>query len=131
MGLAVLGALGAAALTVVARRQNSLSQAFMPFLAGAVLLQLLAAASLVWLMGMVGDARLHARSAIVFVTLGYCALHCGIAALMAGHTIWRMVQGYVSARRATDLTLAFLWNSYAVVATVPAVLLVILLDNAA
>jgi len=131
MGFGVVAALLAALLTIIARRQNGADAAPTPMLLGAVVLQLLAVASFVWLMLSVGDATLHARSSISFVILAYCALHCGVAALMAAHTIWRYAQGYVSARRFTDMTLAFLWNGYAAGATIPAVILIILLGNAA
>jgi cytochrome c oxidase subunit I+III len=131
LGLAGAGALLAAGLAFAAQRRNRAGRSPIPLQGGAVALQLLAAAALLALMAGVGDVTLHARSAVVFVTLGYCALHCGIAALIAGHAIWRHVQGFVSARRQTDPNLALLWNLYAGLAVVPGVGLALLLAGAA
>ena len=108
--VASLSAAGASAM--VAHRPGS----FLPLRAGlvaALTLQVLALTLLALSMGALGDPTGHARQAVPFVTLGYAALHCGLGAIMAAHALWRHAQGYVSARRRTELVLARLWNGYA------------------
>lgn len=131
VGFGGVAALLAAGLAYGAERLNKAGQGPVPLLLAAIVLQLVAVAAFVWLMVSVGDATVHARSAIVFVTLGYLALHCGVAMLMAGHAVWRYSRGYVSARRSTDPVLAMLWNGYAGLAVVPGLALVLLLGAAA
>src|SRR5690606_29041151 len=96
-------------------------------LAGAALAQTIGAAALILMMAVVPEPGGHARQAVIFVTLGYAALHCGVGALLAGHGVWRMGRGYVSARRSTELSLAWLWNGYAAGTVVLALGLTLLL----
>jgi cytochrome c oxidase subunit I+III len=72
----------------------------------------------------------HARQAVIFALLSFSAIHCGLGALMAGHGLWRLKQGYVSAKRQTEMVLAWLWNGYAAATLVPALGLVMLLATA-
>ncbi len=74
-----------------------------------------------------GDARVHTNLALRFALYCYCAIHAGIAMLIAVHASWRWRSGHVSAIRATDLRLSVLWTDYAAVALVPAWALIILL----
>ncbi|UXN74057.1 cbb3-type cytochrome c oxidase subunit I [Devosia sp. A8/3-2] len=125
--LAGAGALAGGGAAYLARRANRAGLSPVVLLTAAIVAQLFAAVVLMTMMGGMGDPRQHARLAVIFVTMGYCALHCAIAALMAGHALWRWRQGYVSARRATDPELAMLWNLYAAAAIVPGLLLVLVL----
>ena len=125
--LAGAGAIVGGAAAYLARRGNRAGRSPVAWLAAAIIAQLFAAVVLMTMMGGMGDPRQHARLAVIFVTMGYCALHCAIGALMAGHTIWRWRRGYVSARRATDPELAMLWNLYAAAAIVPGLLLTLVL----
>jgi len=65
-----------------------------------------------------------------FALYCYCAIHAGIAMLIALHASWRWVGGYVSTVRATDLRLSVLWTDYAAVALLPAWALLLLLAGA-
>ncbi|SFV28202.1 cytochrome c oxidase subunit I+III [Devosia crocina] len=111
--LAVLAAVAGGASAFFARATNRAGGAVTGGLAGAVLAQGIATAAFLAIMAGMGNPTAHASIAIAFVTLGYCALHSAIGAVIAGHALWRKHQGYVSARRATDPELAFLWNGYA------------------
>jgi cytochrome c oxidase subunit I+III len=113
----------------IARRENRRGKSPFVWLGLAALLQGAALCLFSGAMVSIADPTVHARLAVGFVTLGYCALHCGVAALMAGHAGWRHLRGFVSARRATDPELAWLWNAYAALATIPAAGLAILLER--
>jgi cytochrome c oxidase subunit I+III len=129
--LSGLAALGGGGLAHAGQRANRNGGRPALLLASAVLAQGMACGGLIWLMAGLGDPTAHARTATVFVTLGYGALHCGVAVLMAGHAIWRHSQGYVSALRQTDPTLAQLWNLYAGAAAVIGLAMAMLLAGAA
>ena len=79
---------------------------------------------------LLGDATAHANLALRFALYCYCAIHAGIAMLIALHASWRWVGGYVSTVRATDLRLSVLWTDYAAVALLPAWALLLLLAGA-
>ncbi len=111
--LAIVASLAAAGLTVVAGRNPGATMRLQVSLLATLLLQILAMALLAVTMLALGDPTGHARLAVPFVTLGYAVLHCGLGAVMAAHALWRQAQGYVSARRRTELALARLWNGYA------------------
>nr|WP_244465657.1 cytochrome c oxidase subunit I [Devosia chinhatensis] len=125
--LALAGAASGWALTHIARTRNARGDSGQTMLALATLAQVIASASLVWLMASVPGPAEHARQAVIFVTLAYAALHCGLAALLAGHGVWRIVQGYVSARRQTEMVLAWMWNGYGLAVTLMALGLSLLL----
>ena len=72
----------------------------------------------------------HANPAIRFALFCYCAVHLGVAMLVSLHGAWRWHQGYVSARRATELRLAVLWTDFAAIALIPAWAILLLLANA-
>ena len=122
-------AIGTAA-SFAARWQNASGGRAMGLLGLATLAQALAVVALVMLMSAVPEPTGHARQAMIFVALAYAALHCGLAAVMAGHGLWRMIQGYVSARRQTEMVLAWLWNGYASGTTLLALGLALLLAMA-
>jgi cytochrome c oxidase subunit I+III len=112
-GTATVAAGSGAVLAWAARRANAQGHGPRMLLGATVAAQTVAITALVLLMAAVPSPTDHARSAVVFVTLGYAALHCALAALLAGHGLWRSARGYVSARRSTDLVVAWLWNGYA------------------
>ena len=127
----VAGALAAAAgaaLAWLARRANAADGSGGMLLGLAGLAQAAAAAALVLLLLAVPEPTGHARQAAIVALLGYGALHCALAALMAGHGLWRRRQGYVSARRSTDMVLAWLWGGYAAGAALVGLPLVLLLS---
>ena len=111
--LAVVASLSAAGASAMAARRPGSVLPLRAGLVAAIALQVLALTLLALSMGALGDPTGHARQAVPFVTLGYAALHCGLGAIMAAHALWRHAQGYVSARRRTELVLARLWNGYA------------------
>ncbi|MBB4052993.1 cytochrome c oxidase subunit I+III [Devosia subaequoris] len=111
--LALVTSLSAAGLTVVAGRNPGATMRLRVSLLATLLMQILAMALLTLAMSALGDPTGHARQAVAFVTLGYAVLHCGLGAVIAAHALWRHAQGYVSARRRTELALARLWNGYA------------------
>ncbi|KKC35064.1 cytochrome B561 [Devosia epidermidihirudinis] len=115
--VAVLAASLSALCCWMARRANTAGNSAGVPLALAGLGQLVALGLLVGLMVWVPQPTEHARQAVIFVVLGYAALHCGLAALMAFHALLRLHQGYLSARRQTECILAWLWNGYAAGAT--------------
>lgn len=69
----------------------------------------------------------HANHALRFALLTYCAVHSGVAALLALHALLRWRNGFVDATRATDLRVTRAWTDYAAVAQVPAWALLLLL----
>ncbi|SMQ85372.1 cytochrome c oxidase subunit I+III [Devosia lucknowensis] len=125
----ILSALGAG-LSFAARARNAAGGNAMILLGAAAALHLGAVVLLIVLMASVSEPTGHARQAVIFVLLAYSAIHCALAALLSGHGAWRIAQGYVSARRQTEMQLALLWSGYAVGVTVPALLLGFLLARA-
>jgi cytochrome c oxidase subunit I+III len=55
----------------------------------------------------------HASAAVSFALFVFCAVHAGIAAIVALHAWWRSRGGFVSGRRNTDVRLVVLWQGYA------------------
>jgi len=88
--------------------------------------------ALICVLGMVFTPGIteHANPALRFALFCYCAVHAGVAMLVALHGAWRWQQGFVSARRATELRLAVLWTDYAAIALVPAWAILLLLSKA-
>ncbi|MBK1796237.1 cytochrome c oxidase subunit I [Devosia sp. WQ 349] len=95
------------------RRSNAQNTSIAMPLIGALFFQLTTIIALLTLMFAVPNPTEHARNATMLVTLGYAAIHAGVAALITGHALWRAARGYVSAARATDVTLTWLWTAYA------------------
>ncbi|KQN71541.1 cytochrome B [Devosia sp. Leaf64] len=126
-GLAWILSASAAGTSWLARRRNLSGQNAGAFLLAAALGQLAAFVMLIVLLTEVPNPTDHARQAVMFALLSFSAIHCGLAALMAGHGFWRLTQGYVSARRQTELVLAWLWNGYAAATMIPALGLATLL----
>src|SRR5690606_32091592 len=58
----------------------------------------------------------HANGALRFVLLTYCAVHAGVATLLALHAQLRWRGGFVSAIRATDMGITRAWTDYAALA---------------
>jgi cytochrome c oxidase subunit I+III len=125
MGLVT--AFGASALARRARQQNQAGDSPYPWLLGAAALAGLTALACVVGMILGGDATVHANLALRYALYAYCAIHAGIAMLIAAHAAWRWREGFVSAVRATDLRLSVLWTDYAALALLPAWALIILL----
>jgi cytochrome c oxidase subunit I+III len=127
----VLLAAGLAAGTAwAARRVNQSGGASGTLLAITTLLQIFATAILIAMAFALPEPTAHARQAVIFALLSFAAIHCGLGALMAGHGLWRLKQGYVSARRQTEMVLAWLWNGYAAATLVPALGLIMLMATA-
>ncbi|HLV82252.1 MAG TPA: cytochrome ubiquinol oxidase subunit I, partial [Devosia sp.] len=106
----------------LARRANASG-----LLIGAAAAQVLTVVALAVLMAWVPEPTGHARQATMFALLAHATIHTALGALMSSYGIWRVQQGFVSARRNTELALAWLWNGYAAAALVPALGLVLML----
>ncbi len=130
LGLALLAAGLAAGTSWVARRVNAGGGAGELLLLTTALLQVVATTTLIAMSVALPEPTAHARQAVILTLLSFSAIHCGLGALMAGHGLWRLVQGYVSARRQTEMVLAWLWNGYAAATLVPSLGLVLLLAMA-
>jgi cytochrome c oxidase subunit I+III len=130
-GLIALVAAGlAGGASVWARRQNAMDRPAAPGLLVAMLAQAGAMITLVIMALTLPEPTDHARQAIIFALFCYGALHCFLGGLMAGHGLWRLGRGYVSARRQTEMVLAMLWNVYAAATLVPGLALALLLAKA-
>ncbi|MDX6805882.1 cytochrome c oxidase subunit I [Terrihabitans rhizophilus] len=70
------------------------------------------------------DPTAHAYSATSGALLAYAGFHAGLGAVFGGFCVYRMLTGFVSARRASDLRIAALWQMHA--ALVGAVSLIVL-----
>ncbi len=125
--MALAAALGAAGIAFMARRANGKGRPVGPLLLLSALLQGLAVALLVAMGLALPEPTTHARQAIILALISYGALHCFVGGLMAAHGYWRLGQGYVSARRQTEIILAWLWNGYAAATLIPGMGLVALL----
>ena len=130
MAGAAIAAAAGAGLAFAARRRNAAGRNPALLLVAAALAQAVAIGFLAILLLGLGDATRHARLAVAFATLAYAALHCGIGALIAVHAASRHRSGFVSARRATDPVLAWLWNGYGAVACWTGLVLVLILAHA-
>ena len=128
--LAVILAFCGAGSDWAARERNGAGQSPGALLAAGTLMQLAGLILLSLLIAAVPEPTGHARQAVIFATLAYAALHCALAALMSGHALWRFARGYVSARRNTEMTLAWLWNGYAAIVALTALGLAALLGTA-
>jgi cytochrome c oxidase subunit I+III len=111
-----LSATGAALARQALAGKANLARTGMLQVLGA-LSQALALAALATTIVLLADPTGHARNAVVFAILVFAIVHTGVAGLVSGHGRWRLAQGYVSARRDTDLRLAVLWNDFASVTT--------------
>ncbi|MHA6297174.1 cytochrome c oxidase subunit I [Devosia sp. CAU 1758] len=127
--LGVLAAATGAGLAVAARRTNSFGIWPRAALIASALVQAIAAVLMVWSIASLPGPTQHARQAVIFALLVYAALHCALGAILSAHALWRLVRGYVSARRQTELVLAWLWNGYAAGAAILALGLALLLAN--
>ncbi len=118
---------GAAFTSWLARGRNQRGESSTLGLVLAILGQVAALAIFIGMLQQLPEPTDHARLAVILALLSYAAIHCGLAALMAGHALWRLTRGYVSARRQTELILASLWNGYAAATLIPALALATLL----
>ena len=125
--LPVALALGAAILAYRALALNAGERNPATFLAAAAATALLAALSLLPIVLALPDVTAHANAAVSLALLCYCMVHAGLAMLITAHAWWRHRQGYVSARRATDLRLALIWQGYAAAAMLAGVAMVFFL----
>ena len=125
--LPVALALGAAILAYRALALNAGERNPAAFLAAAAAMALLAALSLLPIVLALPDITAHANAAVSLALLCYCMVHAGLAMLISAHAWWRHRQGYVSARRATDLRLALIWQVYAAAAMLAGVAMVFFL----
>jgi cytochrome c oxidase subunit I+III len=126
-GSGVLLAAAGAGLAFFGVRRNAGGQSPMPLLIAATLVLAGATGALVVGSLSIEGPTLHARSAMVYALFWYSAVHAGIAALISGHATWRTLKGYVSARRANDPRIAWLWSGYAAATTLVALALALLL----
>ncbi|WP_417309281.1 cytochrome c oxidase subunit I [Devosia sp.] len=117
----------AALLARLARRFNAEGRVPFGWLVGAATLSGATVLACVLGMVLIGDVTAHANAALRFALYSYCAVHAGIAMLVASHAAWRWRSGHVSATRATDLRLAVLWTDYAALALVPTAALMVIL----
>lgn len=122
LALALVASTAGAGFSWLARRANASG-----LLIGAAVAQVLAVVALAVLIAWVPEPTGHARQATMFALLAYATIHTALGALMSSYGIWRVQQGFVSARRNTELVLAWLWNGYAAAALVPALGLVLML----
>jgi cytochrome c oxidase subunit I+III len=118
-----------AGFAYLARRTNKAGASPRLSLVASASAQALAALLLVWSVTSLAGPTEHARQAVILALLAYAALHTALGAILAGHALWRLSRGYVSARRQTELVLAWLWSSYAAGATILALGLALLLAN--
>ena len=125
--IALVAAAIGAGTSWMARRINQRGGAGGPLLLIASVAQAVAVTILIGMAATLPEPTAHSRQAVIFALLSFSAIHCGLGALMAGHGFWRLVQGYVSARRQTEMVLAWLWNGYAAATLVPALGLIALL----
>ncbi|NMA96674.1 MAG: cytochrome ubiquinol oxidase subunit I, partial [Phyllobacteriaceae bacterium] len=75
------------------------------------------------------DPTGHANLALRFALLTYCAVHAGVAGLLAFHAFLRSRAGFVSALRATDMRITRAWTDYAAVVQLPAWAILLLLSG--
>lgn len=125
---AICATIVATATAYAARTRNQNGHAIGPLLASSALLHLGTAAMFLRLMFLIEDPTAHARSAVAFAVIAYCALHSAISTLLSAHTFVRGLQGFISARRASDPEIAWLWNAYATGANILGLALVTLLS---
>ncbi|MBD0417032.1 cytochrome c oxidase subunit I [Oryzicola mucosus] len=118
--LGLLAAFGGSVSVRLARSRNADGTSPYGWLLGTAVLAALAAAACIVGMVQLGDATIHANISLRFALYAYCAIHAGIAMLIAAHAAWRWRGGYVSAVRATSLRLSVLWTDYATAALIPA-----------
>ncbi|HEV7346252.1 MAG TPA: cytochrome c oxidase subunit I [Devosia sp.] len=128
--VALLAASAGAGLAWLAQRLHAEGTTAGLLLGVTTLAQLVAATMLLTILAHVPDPTAHAQQAVIFAMISYTAIHCSLGAVMAGHAFWRLRGGYVSARRQTEVVLAWLWNGYAAASLVPSLGLVLLLSGA-
>ncbi len=127
MAFAVGAMLVGAAAAFMGRSVNRKGHSARNWLLLSAVAQLAAALGFLALIIGLGDATSHARLAIVLALYAYAGVHGFVAFLISGHAAWRVISGYVSARRETDCLLALFWNLYAVATAITGMGLVVLL----
>ena len=123
----LLTGFGALVLARRARTTNARGNSPNRWLLGAAALSGLTAIILIAGMVLLPDITSHANPALRFALFCYCAIHAGVAMLLALHASLRWQGGYVSAVRATDMRLVVLWTDYAAIAQLPAWALLVML----
>ncbi|MBD8065655.1 cytochrome c oxidase subunit I [Devosia sp. PTR5] len=130
----LLAGVGAAAVggvaALVGDRNNSGGRAPGPALWMTVAAQIAAMVLLGATAFLLADPTQHARIAIVFAVLAYCALHAGIGAVLSGATLFRLARGHVSQNRGTAPRIVALWNGFAAATAVAGAALIAVLDTA-
>ena len=125
---ALLAGFGAALLARRARHANAASRSPFALLLGAALLSGIATLfCVVGVVTLLPLATAHANPALRLALLAYCAVHAGVAMLIAFHAALRWRGGFVSSIRATDVRIAVAWTDYAALALVPAWIVLIVL----
>ncbi len=69
----------------------------------------------------------HAYAATAFATLAYAAIHSALGVVFALYGVWRIAQGFVSARRSLDLRIGKLWHDYTALTTIIGIALVLIM----
>ncbi|MBF0678436.1 MAG: cytochrome c oxidase subunit I [Devosia sp.] len=118
--VAITASAAGAALAWWARQRNAHGNTASLAAIGSGIAQTLAALALLLALIWVPDPTAHARHAMIVALLGFAAIHTGLAALLSFHALWRIHRGYLSARRQTELIIAWLWGGYAAAIVLPA-----------
>ncbi|SEP64251.1 cytochrome c oxidase subunit I+III [Devosia sp. YR412] len=129
--IGLVTALAAMALLRRAEVLNAGNRSPLPLLLAALGLGAITALALLAGMLRIPDPTSHANLSLRFVLLTYCAVHAGVAALLALHAALRYRAGFVSAVRATDIRITRAWTDYAALAQLPAWAILLLLAGGA
>jgi cytochrome c oxidase subunit I+III len=92
---------------------------------------LLAIAALVVLVANMPDPRAHAYSATRFAIVLYAIVHSGLCAVLGFHALWRVKAGFISRRRALELSINGLWGSYTAFAGAVGLVAILVLQHLA
>ncbi|WP_062113086.1 cytochrome c oxidase subunit I [Aureimonas sp. AU40] len=125
--LLLIGSLVVVAALAARLAQRPLGQTgrpSLPLLVGTLAAEALAAGLTLATLFDVPTPTGHATFATVCALLAYLALHAVLGVVFAGFAIWRVMAGYVSARRSADLGIGSLWHDYTAVSGLLALLLV-------
>lgn len=111
--MTVIALVGAALLSRMAVSANAEGGGALPLLLCAAGAHVVTVGLLLYLINTaLPEPTSHAYAATAFVTLAYTAIHSALGIVFALYGVWRIMNGFVSARRSLDLRIGKLWHDY-------------------
>ena len=126
--MTVIAVVGAALLSRMAVAANAGGGGALPLLLYAAGAHVVTVGLLLFLINTaLPEPTSHAYAATAFVTLAYTAIHSELGIVFALYGAWRIMNGFVSARRSLDLRIGKLWHDYTALTGVVGIALILVM----